>query len=298
MRIAVAQLASPLSEPVPDRLARARDVLAGVRDADLVVLPELWPSGYFAFDRYHDLAEPRDGAIMAELAGWARAMGTHLQAGSFLERDAAGKLYNTAVLFGPDGQLLLDYRKVHVFGYQSLEAQLLTGGDRVDVAATPFGGVGMTTCYDLRFPELYRVLVDRGAELLIVPAAWPAARVEHWRLLTRTRAVENQVFLIACNAAGDQGDVQLGGHSVVVDPWGRVVAEAGYDEQVLQVDIDLADVAEIRAEFPVLSDRRLSVSPAFDNGAAAGAEPGAAPQPGVAPQAADAPTQATGGMSS
>ncbi|MGH3660420.1 MAG: nitrilase-related carbon-nitrogen hydrolase, partial [Micromonosporaceae bacterium] len=106
-----------------------------------------------------------------------------------------------------------------------------------------------------------------------------------------------------CNAAGDQGDVQLGGHSVVVDPWGRVVAEAGYDEQVLQVDIDLADVAEIRAEFPVLSDRRLAVtptfdSPGFDNAAAAGAEPGAAPQPGVAPQAADAPTQVTGGMSS
>jgi predicted amidohydrolase len=263
MRVAVAQLASPLDEAVHDRLARVGDLIAGLTDVDLVVLPELWASGYFAFDRYRELAEGLDGPLLTEIAGWARQLGTHVQAGSVLERDEAGRLYNTAVLLGPDGRVLLDYRKVHVFGYQSLEAQLLTGGDRAEVAATACGRVGMTTCYDLRFPELYRVLVDGGAELLIVPAAWPAARLEHWRLLTRARAVENEVFLIACNAAGAQGDVQLGGHSVVVDPWGRVVAEAGQHEEILYADIDLQAVADIRAEFPVLRDRRLSVPATF-----------------------------------
>jgi predicted amidohydrolase len=140
---------------------------------------------------------------------------------------------------------------------------LLSPGARADVAETPLGTVGMTTCYDLRFPELYRVLVDRGAQLVVVPAAWPAARLEHWRLFTRARAVENQVFLLACNAAGTQAGVRLGGHSVVVDPWGRVVAEAGDDEEVLLAELDLQTLTDIRTEFPVLDDRRLVVPPTF-----------------------------------
>jgi len=263
MRIAVAQLASPFDEAVADRVARVRGLLADLRDVDLVVLPELWAPGYFAFDRYQDLAEPLDGPLSSEIADWARRLGTHVQAGSLLERDENGRIYNTAMLFGPAGDVLLTYRKVHVFGYQSLESQLLTGGDRADVAVAGWGPVGMTTCYDLRFPELYRLLVDGGAQMFIVPAAWPAARLEHWRLFTRARAVENQVFLVACNAAGSQGEVQLGGHSVVVDPWGRVVAEAGYDEQLLLVDVDLESVAATRADFPVLDDRKLSVRATF-----------------------------------
>jgi predicted amidohydrolase len=264
MKIALVQLASPRGEPVADRVARAGATVAGLDPVDLVVLPELWAPGYFAFDRYAELAESLDGPLLTEIAGWARRLRTHVHAGSVLERDEAGRLYNTAVLLGPDGDLVLDYRKVHVFGYRSLEAELLSAGDRADVADTALGRVGMTTCYDLRFPELYRVLVDRGAELVVVPAAWPAARLEHWALLTRARAVENQVYLLACNAAGAQGDVRLGGHSVVVDPWGRVVAEAGADEQVLYADLDPGLVTEIRTEFPVLGDRRVPVPATFD----------------------------------
>jgi predicted amidohydrolase len=261
MKIALVQLASPLDEPVADRVARVGETVRGLSDVDLVVLPELWAPGYFAFDRYAELAEALDGPLLGEIAGWARTLGTHVHAGSVLERDATGRLYNTAVLLGPDGGVLLDYRKVHVFGYKSQEAELLSAGDRADVAETPLGRIGMTTCYDLRFPELYRVLLDRGAQLVVVPAAWPAARLEHWQLFTRARAVENQVYLLACNAVGAQGDVRLGGHSVVVDPWGRVVAEAGDDEQVLYADLDLQTVTDIRTEFPVLGDRKLAVTP-------------------------------------
>ena len=259
MRVALAQLSSPLDEPVAERIARVADVVRGIEGADLVVLPELWAPGYFAFDRYKELAEAPGGDLVGQMMDLAREIGTHLHVGSVLERDADGRLYNAALLLGPDGEELLHYRKIHVFGYESLESSLLSPGSVADVAATPFGSVGMTTCYDLRFPELYRVLVDRGAELFAVPAAWPMARLEHWRLFTRARAVENQVFLLACNAAGFQGDVELAGHSMVVDPWGRVVAEAGRREEVLTADIDMDQVNATRREFPVLRDRLLTV---------------------------------------
>ena len=256
-QVALLQVSSPLEESPAARLDRVEALLEDVHDADLVVLPELWPHGYFAFDRYDEEAQSLDGPLMHTMSGWARTLGTHLHAGSFLERDTAGQLHNTAVLIGPAGQLLLSYRKIHVFGYQSLEAKLLTPGDRADVARTALGSVATTTCYDLRFPELYRQLVDLGAEILIVPAAWPAARLAHWQLFIRTRAVENQMFVLACNAAGRQGDINLAGHSAVIDPWGHVLAEAGAEETVLRAEIDPATVVRTRTEFPVLDDRRL-----------------------------------------
>lgn len=260
MRAALVQVASPLDEPVGARVERVGAVVAGLADVDLVVLPELWAPGYFAFDRYRELADYLDGPLVSTFRTWARDINAHLHAGSVLERDAAGRLHNTAILIGPTGEVLLDYRKIHVFGYESLESALLSPGETAGVVSTGLGQIGMTTCYDLRFPELYRHLVDQGADLVIVPAAWPAARLEHWKLFTRVRAVENQVVLIACNAAGKQGDVELAGHSVVVDPWGRVLAEAGAGEEVVHVEIDPSVVARTRSEFPVLQDRRLGTA--------------------------------------
>ena len=262
MKAALVQVASPLDEPWQERVERVGATVTGLEGVDLVVLPELWAAGYFAFDRYDELAETLDGPLVETIRGWARSLGAHIQAGSVLERHDS-QLHNTALLIGPTGEVLLDYRKVHVFGYQSLEAKLLSPGTRADVATTELGAVGMTTCYDLRFPELYRHLVDAGAQIVVVPAAWPATRLEHWRLLTRARAVEDQVFLLACNAAGRQGDVELAGHSAVIDPWGRVLGEAGADEQVLIVDLDLDVVRETREEFPVLNDRRMHVTSTF-----------------------------------
>jgi len=122
-------------------------------------------------------------------------------------------------------------------------------------------GMGLATCYDLRFPELFRALVDRAAELLLVPAAWPDKRVGHWRLLAQARAVENQCFVVACNTAGEHAGVPMGGHSLVVDPWGTVLAEAGDGEEVLDVEVDVDQVRAVRETFPVLSDRRLSLPP-------------------------------------
>jgi predicted amidohydrolase len=255
MKIALLQVASPDSESVDERRERVAGMVRDAAEADLIVLPELWAAGYFAFDTYERDAEPTRGRTVTDLAALARETGSHIHVGSFVERLDSGALRNTAVLLGPDGEVVHSYSKIHVFGYESKEAQLLQAGERISVADTPFGRVSGTTCYDLRFPELWRGIVDLGAQIVIVPAAWPAARLEHWRLFTSVRAVEEQVLLVACNAAGTQSGVRLGGHSRVIDPWGTVLAEAGEEEGITFCDADPSIVSAVREDFPVLSDR-------------------------------------------
>jgi predicted amidohydrolase len=177
--------------------------------------------------------------------------------GSFVERHADGSLTNTAVLLDGEGSTVAVYRKMHLFGFGEGEPKLMSAGREVVVAKTELGTIGLTTCYDLRFPELYRRLVDEGAELVVVPAAWPQARVDHWSVLARARAIENQMVVVAVNTAGTNGGKRMGGRSVVVDARGRVLAEAGPDEEVLAAEVDLTDVARWRADFPALHDRRL-----------------------------------------
>lgn len=256
MRVTCIQLDYSAEEETADRRARVLQLIDQAADADLVVLPELWPTGYFAFDRYAAEAETLDGVTVTALCTAAARHRVHLMGGTFVERSGE-QLTNTAVLIGPDGDLLLSYRKIHLFGYQSDEARLLTPGGSTPVARTALGGIAATTCYDLRFPELYRDFVDGGAQVVIIPAAWPRARLEHWRLLLRARAVENQVVVIACNGTGDDHGTQLGGHSMVIDAWGDVIVEAGDDPQLLTATVDLDRTAAIRAEFPVLQHRRL-----------------------------------------
>jgi predicted amidohydrolase len=229
--------------------------------SDLVVLPELWPVGGFAADAWSDAAEPLDGPTADAMASAARDAGVWLHAGSIVERDPDGPIYNTSLLFSPGGELAHTYRKIHRFGFDRGEAVRMGAGEEIVTAGTEHGVLGLATCYDLRFPELFRGLLDAGAELLVVPAAWPAKRLDHWQLLARARAVESQVYVLACNDVGSNGGVPQGGHSVVVGPWGEVLAEAGDAEEVLVVDLDPTAVAKARESFPVLRDRVLGVAP-------------------------------------
>lgn len=240
--------------------ARRRSVVGRIRaleGIDLVVLPELWPGGFFAFDDYARFAESLDGPTVTAVREVAAERGVHVAGGSFVERGEDGQLFNTAFLVGPDGSLLLTYRKIHTFGFRSREAELLSRGVDAGVAETPLGRIGLTVCYDLRFPELYRLLVDRGADLLVVPAAWPAARAEHWRTLLRARALENQANAIGCCGAGDDHGTALAGASAVVGPYGDVLAEAAPGDALLVADLDVRAPARAREEFPALTDRRL-----------------------------------------
>jgi predicted amidohydrolase len=255
VKIALVQVASPDDETPAHRLERVRSLVADITSpVDLIVLPELWRVGFNHFDQYADVAESMHGPTVQTFARIAAQRNCMLHVGSIIRRNDDA-LANTAILLDRTGQIAHHYDKVHVFGYQSREATLLRAGRQVYSAATPFGPIAATTCYDLRFPGLWTQLVAAGAQIVVVPAAWPAARREHWQLLTAARALDSQVFVIACNATGTHGGVELGGHSRVVDPWGRVVAEADAAEGVSVVDIDPSLVAQTRTEFPVLQDR-------------------------------------------
>ncbi|MGE7438313.1 MULTISPECIES: carbon-nitrogen family hydrolase [Kitasatospora] len=259
MRASLIQLAVSDAEPPQERRARVAALVRAQEGADLVVLPELWPLGGFSYDAWSGGAEPLDGPTAEVMSAAAKAAGVWLHAGSIVERDPDGPIYNTSLLFAPDGELQHTYRKIHRFGFDSGEAVAMGAGQEIVTAATDFGTLGLATCYDLRFPELFRALLDAGAELLVVPAAWPARRREHWTLFARARAVEEQAYVLACNNAGTHGGVEQAGHSIVVDPWGKVLAEAGADEEVITVEFDPGEVARARAEFPVHRDRLLGI---------------------------------------
>lgn len=257
MRASLIQIAVNEGESVVSRRSRAADLVREQSGSDLVVLPELWTVGAFAYEQFETEAEPLDGPTYEAMAAAARDAGVWLHAGSFVERAGDGSLYNTALVLSPAGELAATYRKIHRFGFDQGEAVLMSAGESLTTVALPEQTLGLATCYDLRFPELFRGLVDAGATTLVVSAGWPARRRGHWTLLNRARAVEDQSYVLACGTAGTNGGVEQAGHSLVVDPWGEVLAEAGPGEEILTVDLDPKKVAETREQFPALKDRRL-----------------------------------------
>ncbi|WP_335933996.1 carbon-nitrogen family hydrolase [Streptomyces sp. PTD5-9] len=261
MRASLIQIAVDPDESVDSRRRRAASLVAAQRGADLVVLPELWTVGAFAYPAFAQEAEPLQGPTHAIMAKAAVDAGAWLHAGSFVERSPDGTLYNTALVFTPEGERAAVYRKIHRFGFDQGEAVMMGAGEELVTVPLPQTTLGLATCYDLRFPELFRGLVDAGAETLVVAAGWPERRRAHWTLLSRARAVENQAYVLAVATAGTHGGVQQAGHSIVVDPWGETLAEAGADEEVLSVELDPGKVAVTREQFPALKDRRLGLTP-------------------------------------
>lgn len=258
MRTAAIQLSIDDAESKESRIERAGSFIDRAAErADLVLLPEIWATGYFSFERYAAEAESLNGPLAQFLSAKAKQHGVWLFAGSFVEADGPS-LYNTSLLFDREGRLVGSYRKTHLFRYGSREGELLSGGDGAGVIETEFGKLGMTTCYDLRFPEIYRQQVDRGAEVLLVTAAWPIQRLEHWKLLNAVRAMENQCFLISCNGSGTTQGVTLGGHSSVVDPWGVTIASGGERQTIVRAELDLSEISRVREAFPLLKHRVLT----------------------------------------
>jgi len=268
MQLTLAQLAVKPAAPESNRKRACSAVeRAGAAGADLVVLPELSPAGYFASDSYARHAEPLDGTTVSMLTETAAETDTAVLAGSFVEDLTASAqkgfetpadegFANTAVFLDRDGKRRAVYRKHHLFGYDSAEQELLTPGKRVQTVGFEGFTVGTTMCYDLRFPELYRRLVDAGVTLTLVPSAWPYPRVEHWNLFPKTRAVENLLYVAAANGVGRFEEATLLGRSAIYDPWGTALASAGEGETLVTTTIDPDRVEERRAEFPALDDRR------------------------------------------
>ncbi|PHX76214.1 MAG: carbon-nitrogen hydrolase [Actinobacteria bacterium] len=256
MRAHVIQLRTDLSEPISERIDRAAALVRAQSAADFVILPELWVQGGFAFPTFPETAESIDGLAVSALQAAAEEAHVWLHGGSLVTRDDDGKLRNTAIVISPTGELVGKYAKRHLFGFTGGETTVLAAGNDLVTVDLPWGRAGLSICYDVRFPEMYRALLDLGSKIFLIPSAWPERRIAHWSLLTRARAVENQCFVIACNGVGIQGDIVLGGRSVIVDPWGAVLAEGGDDEEVLTCDLDIETVDKTREVFPVLRDRR------------------------------------------
>jgi predicted amidohydrolase len=243
----------------------ARAAAAGAR---LVVLPEKW-NGFGSSKILRACAEGLDdGPSVAAMGDWAREHAIHLVGGSITERSGSGRLFNTSLVFDPSGDLVATYRKIHLFdvevgGHVYRESDVEDPGEEIATADVEGWTVGLSVCYDLRFPELYRILTLRGANVLVVPAAFTMATGrDHWELLLRARAVENQCYVVAADDWGEHpGGRRTYGRSMIVDPWGVVIAQASDGDAVVTATIDMARVEEVRTSLPALANRR---PPAYD----------------------------------
>ena len=259
LTISLAQFDIVLADP-QQNLATARRMVveAAQRGSDVVVLPELWSTGYDLenADRY---ATPTDNGIFAEVAQMARRHKIAIL-GSCLSLLGEGVFGNTAVYFNAQGQLLGQYSKIHLF--QLMDEHLyLTGGEKLTVVETEWGLGGLSICYDLRFPEIFRAYALSGVQMVFLPSEWPHPRLAHWQTLLRARAIENQMYIIACNRVGNSKNTDFFGHSCIIDPWGEIVVEAGESEMLLTAEIDLGKVDTARAKIPVFADRRPELYP-------------------------------------
>ena len=254
MRVSSIQFQIRDDETKAQRLKRMTTKIDSCRGSQLIIMPEIWNAGYFNFDLYAAESESLQGETVMLMAAKAKDLQAYVMMGSFVENDG-GKLFNTSVLLNPQGEIMATYRKIHLFGFGSDETRLLTPGSEVVTVPTEHGVFGLATCYDLRFPEQFRRMLDQGVEFFLISSAWPYPRLDHWRILNQARAFENECYLISANCAGINRGKQYLGHSAIVDPWGVTIAGAGDEESVITAEISAAEVQRVREVFPPVADR-------------------------------------------
>lgn len=257
LKISLAQMDVKLGQPQENLAAVGRFAQeAAAVGSQLLVLPELWATGY---DLEHAAAYATglDEGVFAETAVLAQKHNIHI-IGSSLSKVGEGKFGNTAVFCNNNGAILADYSKIHLFRLMD-EHQFLNAGDTLSIAETTWGKMGLSICYDLRFPELFRRYALADCVLTFVPAEWPHPRQAHWRTLLRARAIENQMYIVACNRVGQSKETVFCGHSCIIDPWGERLLEGGEAEELLTAEIDLEKVTAVRRTIPVFKDRRPTI---------------------------------------
>ncbi|GLB60435.1 carbon-nitrogen family hydrolase [Cytobacillus sp. NCCP-133] len=220
---------------------------------DLIVLPELWTTGY-DLTRLEDIADENAASAIDFLKRIAQKNNVHLVGGSVANK-TEDCVYNTLLVVDKNGNTIHQYSKLHLFKLMN-EHLYLTGGKEKGAFSLENRRFAGMICYDIRFPEWIRAHTSKGAEALFVVAEWPLARLSHWRTLLIARAIENQCYIIACNRAGSDPENIFAGHSMIIDPWGEVVAEGSENEEIVRGEIDLDKVKEVRKMIPIFEDRK------------------------------------------
>jgi len=256
MKVAMLQMDVTIGEPETNRaraLERMAEAVRAAEKPDVLLLPEMWNTGY-ALENAAALADANGEPTHGLMSAFAREHGVNVIAGSIANRTDDG-IRNTIMVYGRGGERIAEYSKLHLFRLME-EEKYLTAGNARGLFALDGVAAGMMVCYDIRFPELARRLALDGAKVLFVPAQWPKPRLHHWRTLLQARAIENQLFVVACNRVGESRGSEFFGHSMIIGPWGDVLAEGGEEETILTADLDLAEVDRVREKIPVFRDRR------------------------------------------
>ena len=256
---------------VADKMENVRTVktyLEKIKDEnpDFVILPEMLCCPYQT-ENFPIYAEKEGGPVWQQLSGYAKQYGIYLIGGSMPEKDAEGNVYNTSYIFDREGKQIGKHRKVHLFdidvkgGQTFKESDTLTAGDSDTVFDTEFGKIGVMLCFDIRFPELSRMMVNDGAKVIFVPAAFNMTTgPAHWELSFRTRALDNQIYMVGCAPARDVSAGYISwGHSIVTDPWGRVTGMLDENEGILLAELDMDYEEQVREELPLLKSRRKDI---------------------------------------
>lgn len=256
---------------VADKMENVRTVktyLEKIKDEnpDFVILPEMFCCPYQT-ENFPIYAEKEGGPVWQQLSGYAKQYGIYLIGGSMPEKDAEGNVYNTSYIFDREGKQIGKHRKVHLFdidvkgGQTFKESDTLTAGDSDTVFDTEFGKIGVMLCFDIRFPELSRMMVNDGAKVIFVPAAFNMTTgPAHWELSFRTRALDNQIYMVGCAPARDVSAGYISwGHSIVTDPWGRVIDMLDEKKGILLAELDMDYEEQLREELPLLKSRRKDI---------------------------------------
>ncbi|MDN7242039.1 carbon-nitrogen family hydrolase [Planococcus sp. N028] len=253
MKLACIQLDIAFGEPETNfkRVAEKMQE-AAENGADIIVLPEMWNTGY-ALTELENLADSTEQA-KAFIADFAEKHHVHVVGGSVSTRKK-GAFYNTMHIANKNGEAVGEYDKAHLFGLMD-EHVYLEAGDSLNLFELDGVACGGVICYDIRFPEWIRAHALNGAKIMFVPAEWPLARIDHWRILLQARAIENQCFVVAVNRAGKDPKNEFGGNSMIIAPWGEIRMHLGTEETIGYAEIDLTEVDEVRGRIPVFDDRR------------------------------------------
>lgn len=230
-----------------------QQAVSGAVKPDVIILPEMWNTGY-ALEQIEQLADQHGERTKKLISDFCREHNVYVIAGSVADL-VEGQVRNTTYVCDRTGAVVADYSKIHLFRLMN-EEKHLTAGDYIGQFDLEGISAGMMICYDIRFPELTRKLALGGAKVVFISAEWPNPRLHHWRTLLMARAIENQMYIVACNRVGTSGDTEFFGHSMIIDPWGEIVAEADENESLVCAELDLALVDQVRQRIPVFEDRR------------------------------------------